>query len=132
MLDYTNEFSFVLKPSSIQNGGIGVFATHAIKSGTKLMLNKEGGESRMVDPDYIPEALKHFCIVLQNGKLKAPREFNHLWIVWYLNHSKYPNAELNQQENNYFAIKDIQEGEEILINYNAFNEPAGAKQDFYG
>lgn len=130
-MDYTDEFSFILKPSTIINAGIGVFATHDIKNNTKLALNKDGGESRVLDKEDIPEEFKGMTITINENKLKAPKEFNHLWIVWYVNHSNQPNAELNSTENNYYSIKDIKAGEEILINYNSFNEPDGRKELFY-
>lgn len=134
MKDYTDEFSFMLKPSSIPGAGIGVFAVHGIKSETMLKINKEGGESRILDINDIPEPLRHFGIALPElpeGKRKVPKEFNHLWFVWYLNHSDNPNAELREGENAYYSTKDIQAGEEILIDYNAFGEPHDVKADYY-
>jgi uncharacterized protein len=130
-LDYTNEFSFVLKPSSIEGAGIGVFATHDIKANTKLMLNKEGGESRILNEADIPETFRHFGIALPDGRRKVPKEFNHLWIVWYLNHSHRPNIELRQSQNSYYSTRNIQEGEELLVDYNSFGEPEETKADYY-
>ena len=106
MKDDTNEFSFLLKVSSIKGAGIGVFATHNIRKGTKLALNKEGGDSRSIDKENVPKEFKHFLIYLENGKVKAPAEFNHLWIVWYINHSDKPNAKLMLPENNHFCNGD--------------------------
>lgn len=131
MKNYTDEFSFVLKLSTIPNAGVGVFAVHDIAAGTKLAMNKDGGESRVLDADAIPEPLRHISIVLEDGKRKAPKEFNHLWIVWYLNHSDNPNAALNTEVNNYCALRDIFAGQEILIDYNAFEEPEKVKADYY-
>ncbi len=131
MKDYTDEFSFVLKPSLIEGGGVGVFATHDIKKGTKLALNKEGGDSRVIDAKKIPKNFRSLCISLPNGKVEAPKEFNHLWIVWYLNHSKKPNVYNKMPEDNYYALKDIKKDEEILVDYNAFNEPKKAKESYY-
>lgn len=128
MKETTNEFSFILKPSKF---GVGVFAAHEIKSDTKLAINKEGGETRVLDVKDIPRVFKDFTIALEDGKRIAPKEFNHMWLVWYLNHSKNPNAELNVKENNYYSIKDIREGEEILINYNSLDEPESEKEEYY-
>lgn len=127
MKKYTDEFSFVLKPSTIEKAGVGVFAIHGIKTGTKLTLNKDGGESRILDANAIPAELSHLSIALPDGKRKSPKEFNHLWMVWYLNHSDSPNAQLNESENNYYSTRDIQPGEEILIDYNKFSEPNDIK-----
>ena len=131
MKNYTDDFSFILKPSTVPNAGVGVFAVHGIRSGTKLVLNKEGGESRVLKMDEIPEILQQYTIALGDGIRKAPQAFNHMWIVWYLNHSDTPNAELNQKENDYYAIRDILAGEEILIDYKVFHEPEGEKDSFY-
>ena len=131
MKDYTDEFSFVLKVSSIPGVGIGVFATHGIKANTKLNMNKEGGESRILDDSEIPEELKHFRIFLPDGKRKVPKEFNHIWIVWYLNHSHTPNAGPDPEKNDYYSLRDIEAGEEILVDYNIFEEPDELKADYY-
>lgn len=131
MLDKTDEFSFVLKPSKLKDAGVGVFATHDIRSGTKLALNKEGGEHRIMNAADVPEALQHFSIALEDGRCKVPLAFNHLWIVWYLNHSDIAAAKLNLHDGAYYACKDIKAGEEILINYNAPEEPRMLKKDYY-
>ena len=131
MKDSTDEFSFVVKPSSIPKAGVGVFATHDIKAGTRLAMNKEGGDSRVMDDKDIPEDLKHFGVVIEGGKRKVPKEFNHLWLVWFLNHSDDPNIELRMPENNYYSIKDIFRGDELLTDYNKFAEPPEAKEAYY-
>ncbi|MBL7045808.1 MAG: SET domain-containing protein [Parcubacteria group bacterium] len=131
MKNVTNEFSFVLKLSSIPDGGIGIYAIHNISAGTKLALMPEGGEARTMDVNDVPEQLKHFIIELGDGKCRAPKEFNHLWIVWYINHSKKPNVTLRKDDNNYYAIRDIVAGEELFTDYNSFDEPSELKDDYY-
>ena len=131
MKAYTNEFSFILKPSLIENGGVGVFAVHGIKAGTRLELYDKNSVSRVVDASEIPEALRHYCIFLPDNKVVAPKKFNHMWITWYLNHSNNPNITLDNNEDCYYALKDIQENEELLVDYNQFDEPEDKKADYY-
>lgn len=119
--DSTNEFSFVLKPSAIE--GIGVHALHAIAKGTRLHLFAENEEVRVVprseggsDPKK-----KHFyewyCVEDQDADVfYCPSDFNRMSIGWYLNHAAQPNATNINDE--FFALTDIQEGEEVTIHYN--------------
>lgn len=104
---------------------------HDVSGGTKLELMPNGGEFRMLKKDDVPDALKHFVIEIGKGKCKAPKVFNHLWIVWYINHSDSPNIELRLPENNYYALRDIKAGEELFTNYNAFEEPSELKEGYY-
>ncbi|MEX2285491.1 MAG: SET domain-containing protein [Planctomycetaceae bacterium] len=113
----TDEFSFVLKPSSLS--GIGVFSTHGIAKGTRLALfpnlktrffsNKQIGR----DP-----RLKSFCQVYgvetRNGS-RVARNFCYMQVGWYLNHSEAPNA--HHECYRYFASRDIDANEEITIDY---------------
>ena len=58
IMDTTNEFSFVLKPSE---HGIGVFAAHGIKAGTFLRLfgdDEHPEESRMLRKEDVPELIR--------------------------------------------------------------------------
>lgn len=127
MSDKTNEFSFVLKPSS---HGIGVFATHAIKAGSALRLfGDERSEGvRFLDKNDVPEEFWGHCID-RGEKLACARDFGAMPVGWYLNHSSSPNA--GHKDYNYFALRDIKAGEEILIDYNSLEEPENAREDYY-
>lgn len=126
----TNEFSFMLKPSAIPNADVGVFAVHGIAKGTKLHVFPENNVSRILQKKDIPEELLKLCVILKDGLHNGPNEFNHVWIGWYMNHSHNPNTEL-RGNNSYYALSNISAGEEILINYNIFNEPEEFKEDYY-
>ncbi|KKR11632.1 MAG: hypothetical protein UT41_C0008G0005 [Candidatus Wolfebacteria bacterium GW2011_GWC2_39_22] len=127
----TNEFSFVLKVSA---HGIGVFATEDIESGSFLRLfgsdelfEKSEGDTKRNKKD-VPEIFWSNCIDM-GDYLICPRDFGNIPVGWYVNHSKAPNAEHGQF--NWYASRDISAGEEILIDYNTFNEPETSKEDFY-
>ena len=127
-MDKTSEFSFVLKPSKY---GIGVFAAHDIKKGTFLRLfgnDEHPEESRVLNKTDVPELFQHYCID-RDSQLSCPDDFGHMKIGWYLNHSRTPNAEHRNWE--YFAIRDINAGEEIFIDYNTLEESDSAKEDYY-
>lgn len=106
----TNEFSFTLGPSPID--GVGVFATHAIE---------ENAELRMFAPDDIswrseflpPTFYKH--VVVELSSTMCPQDFGRMSVGWYLNHSDDPNAA--HKDYRYFALRDIEPGEEVTINY---------------
>jgi hypothetical protein len=117
----TDEFSFILKPSV--RGGVGVFCTHGIAEGTRLVLFPG------LKPRYFSDArlardprLRAFCRVYGvdtgSGSVVA-RNFGHMHIGWYLNHSDEPNA--HHERFAYFASRDIDANEEITIDYRALD-----------
>ncbi|MBI2068778.1 MAG: SET domain-containing protein [Candidatus Yanofskybacteria bacterium] len=125
----TTEFSFILKPSE---HGIGVFAVHDIKAGTYLRLF--AGETELTDRSVkrnkkdVPEFFRQYCV--DRGEiLMCPQDFGHMELGWHLNHSKMPNA--YHKNYDYYALRDIKEGEEITVDYNFLEEPEEAKEDYY-
>ena len=127
-MDSTNEFSFILKPSEY---GIGVFATHEIKKGAYLRLFREETEPpRGIHRkrEDVPEPFNNYCLS-RGDILRCPRDFGHMEVGWYMNHSDDPTV--YQKDLNYYALRNIQSGEEITVDYNSFNEPEEDKADYY-
>ncbi len=129
-MNATNEFSFVLRPSS---HGIGVFALHDIAQDTHLRLF---GDKEMVGVSSVarlkktvPEAFQSYCLA-RGDTLICPPDFGHMPVGWYLNHSKVPNA-YPDKDFKWYASRDIVAGEEILIDYNALEEPESTKEIYY-
>lgn len=131
------EFSFILKPSTL--GGVGVFATHDISAGTQLFRH-EGHTIRKLKIKNVPEELVKYCVYINDEECLCPERFDRMEIGWYINHSNTPNienrGEVKIDENNgvkpnFYAIKDIKAGDEILIDYNTLNEPEHLKEDYY-
>jgi SET domain-containing protein len=125
----TTEFSFILKPSE---HGIGVFVTHNIKKDTYLRLFAEETEATnrttIRKKEDIPEFFRQYC--LDRGKtLVCPRDFGRMEVGWHLNHSKTPNV--YHKNYDYYALRNIKEGEEITIDYNLLEEPEESKEDYY-
>ncbi len=127
-MDRTDEFSFILKPSE---HGVGVYATHAIQKGAHLRLfvdeETTKHESRELEKGKVPEAFWGHCLD-RGDTMICPPDFGALPIGWYVNHSSEPNIEPGPNSNKHrryrwYALRDIQEGEEILIDYSDLEEP---------
>ena len=114
MHDKTDQFSFVLRPSKIQ--GIGVFATHLIKPGTKLRLFSRGEQTKWVKrtSDHFNHYFRHFCCE-NDGRISAPGDFGRMSVGWYLNHSDRPNTYAIRYI--FFAKRQIRPDEELTVNY---------------
>ena len=115
----TGEFSFILKPSTI--AGVGVFVTHKIKKGTRLRVfsGEPTRKIRMSEVKKNPVLAKfvEFFAVVSNGIAYMPSNFSRLDVGWHLNHCNNPNAH-HDESYKYYASRDIEEGEELTINYN--------------
>lgn len=127
--DLTDEFSFILKPSNIPLAGIGVFTTHAINQGIKIRLSPQDSQFRRLQRSEIPELFHRYCIAEKDGWYICPRQFNAIEIGWYLNHSFTPNLE--GRDDGWYTLRKIAAGEELLIDYNTFNEPEAEKESYY-
>ena len=126
----TNDKSFILKPSLIEGRGVGVFSLHDIEPNTWLALKpKAETVSVIVKENEIPKELLNYCVANNDGSWNCPPEFNHMHMVWYLNHSDKPNAE--KRADGYYALNKITAGEEITINYNDLGEPENKKEAYY-
>jgi SET domain-containing protein len=123
----TTEFSFILKPAKY---GIGVFAVHVIEKGTYLRLfGEENVEvSILREKKDVPELFQEYCVD-RGDMVSCPKDFGCMEVGWYINHSKDPNA--YHKDYNYYALRDIKEGEEITIDYNTLEEPEEAKEEYY-
>ncbi len=57
-----------------------------------------------------------FFAVVSDGTAYMPPNFSRLDVGWYLNHSDKFNA-YHDENYRYYAVRDIEEGEELTINY---------------
>jgi len=130
MQNTTDKFSFILKPSTITNGGVGVFALHDIAKGTYMELFLEDFQEEVKDKKDIPQELQGYCLNLPNGKILCPKLFNRMDIGNYLNHSESPNVRYEKGKG-YFSIRNIKKGEEILANYRDLGEPEETREEYY-
>lgn len=130
MKNKTSEFSFILKPSE---HGVGVFTTEDIAQGTHLRLFGDGEtielRSLIRNKKDVPELFRGYCID-RGDELVCPKDFSHMHVGWYLNHSESPNT-YPDADYKWYAKRDIKAEEELTIDYNTLNEPEENKEDYY-
>jgi SET domain-containing protein len=74
-------------------------------------------ESEVIHTNVPSRVLGKYSIHFPEDKgYSTPKNFNRMSVGWFLNHSNEPNA-CNDENYNYFALKDIPKGKEILIDY---------------
>lgn len=109
--------------------GIGVFAIRDIPERTKLFIGDIGETLRV--PVSIVDQLQDgelrrmyydFCPVIE-GSFIAPVDFNQMTMGWYLNHSDYPNVQIDA-ELQFVTSRPIRLGEELTANYTTYSEHA--------
>lgn len=121
------EFSFILDRSEI--AGIGLFITHPVSKGAVLYVDHDKEVVRPIEG--IPPQFLKFCMYTSTTECQAPERYDLINVWWYLNHSHQPNITIRESDHAYIAIRDIQANEEILIDYNDFNEPEEMKEDYF-
>jgi SET domain-containing protein len=103
--------------------GVGVFALIDISNGVKLFPDVNTKKHYFIweelkDLDRkVLEKLKSLCNI-DDGGIYLPSSLNNFDFSYFVNHSKDYNVFHDLENDEYFTIKDIKEGEEILCNYN--------------
>jgi hypothetical protein len=128
-MNHADQFSFILKPSTIPDAGIGVFAVHPINEGVRLKFHPDQFEFQRLKRDAIPEAFLMYCIAEEDDWYRCPLFFNRMEIGWYLNHSHAPNV--MRKEDGLYSSCFINTGDELCIDYNILNEPLEKKEEYY-
>jgi hypothetical protein len=112
--------------------GIGVFAICPISRGTRIFANDslpvtwiEEAVLDRADLSVAQARLYRDFGVLRHGRIGCPLNFNYLTPSWYLNEPPAGKAAsvATDADLNFFACRDIAEGEELTIIYSAFSEP---------
>lgn len=123
--------SFVLKPSTNPDAGVGVFTIRGITKGVHLDLFAPNFEEELVPTDSVPVELQMFCIDQADNMSLCPKYFNQLDIGNYLNHS-VPKQNITYKEGEgFFALRNIDKGEELFANYQELGEPKETWEDYY-
>jgi hypothetical protein len=121
-----------LKPSKIDEDGVGVFAIRKIPDGAHIFHGDE--DSKMVKinkseleglSSELRKLYDDFCIIENQGELyRCPKNFNLMTISWYLNESRageQPNVRCGENDL-FYALRDIDPGEELTVDYETYNE----------
>lgn len=112
----------MLKPSPLH--GIGVFAIFAIQKGERKIFSDYEGEWIEVSkeevgalPQHARDLVENHCLFNETHYYIPEYGFKLFDLAVYLNHSDQPNL-ISVNDGEYFeAIRDIEAGEELLVDY---------------
>lgn len=114
----------MLRPSNID--GIGVFALRFIPKGCRDMFSKSdpadewltfSREEILALPTHARKLVENYCLFDADQYYVPEKGFKAVDVSLFLNHADTPNI-VSIDNGNYFeALRDIAEGEELLIDY---------------
>lgn len=114
----------MLKPSPIE--GIGVFALRDIPKGCRDMFGKPDDDSEWITvsksevevlPAHTQFLISNYCLYDSANYFVPAQGFKKMDLSFFLNHSDMPNI-ISINDGDYFeTIRDIKEGEELVIDY---------------
>ncbi len=120
----------MLKPSPVH--GIGVFAIRDIPKGCRTIFSSGVGEwiklpIKEVEalPAHSRSLIETYCLYDEENYFVPDYGFKLMDLVLYLNHSATPNIISINEGEQFEALRDIKEGEEVLINYGSIVEVEG-------
>lgn len=118
-----------LRPSAI--AGIGVFALRRIPKGCRNMFSKPNPNDQWhlltwkeVEelPAHARLLVENYCLFDEKHYYVPQQGFKAIDVSLFLNHSDSPNV-ISVDEGNYFeTLRDIEEGEELFIDYGTIVE----------
>ena len=112
----------MIKPSPLH--GIGVVAIRTIPKGTKNIFSEGMGEWIQVSkqevetlPQSSKDLIENHCLFDEDHYFIPEYGFKLVDLVIYLNHSEIPNVRSLNEGEQFEALRDILEGEELLVDY---------------
>jgi SET domain-containing protein len=119
--------------------GIGVFAIRDIPNGTNPFKGCYDGEFIPIPEEEIKKLDKgrqsiivDFCPYVK-GEYWVPEDgIGVIDVSFYLNHSKEPNMNEDGEGLNFYANRDIKEGEELTVDYLTYNDVSDLDPINYG
>lgn len=128
LAELNNDTYVMLKPSGIH--GIGVFAIRNIPKGTRNIFSSGIGEFIKIpakDVDVLPEhsrkLVETYCLYDEENYFIPDYGFKLMDLSLYLNHSDEPNVTSINEGEFFEALRDIQPGEELLVDYGTLVDP---------
>lgn len=124
LAELRNNTYVMLKPSPVE--GIGVFAVQDIPKGCRQMFTKPTADDQWITlstkeveelPAHARFMVGNYCLFDDENYFVPGHGFKSIDLSLFLNHSDTPNI-LSVHDGDYFeALRDIQAGEELLIDY---------------
>lgn len=117
----------MLKPSLVH--GIGVFAIRDIPRGCRNIFSAEAGgwvKLSFTEVEKLPahsrNLVETYCLYDEKHYFVPDHGFKLMDLTLYLNHSPAPNIISVNEGEQFEALRDINEGEELLVNYGTIAE----------
>ena len=111
-----------LRPSPVE--GIGVFAITLITKGQQNFFSKDKSEWIKISkeeirqlPAHSQDLVENFCLYDEENYFVPEYGFKIIDLVVFLNHSNEPNIKSINEGENFEALANIMEGEELFIDY---------------
>ena len=114
----------MIKPSHIE--GIGLFALRDIPEGCRSMFSKANEQEQWIPisksevenlPAHAKALIENYCLYDEENYFIPDYGFKKMDLVNFLNHSDTPNI-ISVNEGEFFeAIRNIKQGEELVIDY---------------
>lgn len=128
LLKELREETFVaIRPSGIH--GIGVFAIRDIPKGTRNIFSHGVGEWIKVSieevealPQHSRDLIETYCLFDTDHYFVPDYGFKVMDLVNYLNHSSTPNIISVNHGEQFEAIRDIKNGEELFVDYHSITD----------
>jgi len=124
LYELTGNTWVMIRPSPIE--GIGVFALQDIPKGCRSMFSQAIEQEQWIpiaktDVDKLPAHAKalieNYCLYDDENYFVPDYGFKKMDLVNFLNHSETPNV-ISINDGEFFeAIRDIKQGEELVIDY---------------
>jgi hypothetical protein len=119
--------------SKVLGAGVGVFAIRRIPKGINPFQDTIGTKWVKVKisdlADVHPNVMKMIDDfgVKEGNSIWVPKTgLNNLTICFHINHSKTPNMGTEDQGDSFFTLRIIEEGEELTVDYETYDEPGHA------
>ena len=119
----------MLKPSAIE--GVGVFAIRDIPKGCRQMFSTPDAAEEWLTiskkeietlPAHVQFVVGNYCLYDEENYFVPAQGFKKMDVSLFLNHSDTPNI-ISINDGDYFeAVRDINAGEELLIDYGGIVE----------
>ena len=112
----------MLKPSPVQ--GIGVFAIRDMSKGQRNIFSNDKSEWIKISkaeietlPQHSKAIVENFCLYDAEHYFVPEYGFKMVDLVIYLNHNDNPNIASINEGKDFEALRDIEAGEELFIDY---------------